>query len=145
MLQEPNGTVSDARMAAFETRLGVPLPADYRAFLRDTNGGVPRRTTFAFVEGRTRTESTLRYFYGLDLNRYDDIEHKLSMFEGRVPGETLPIAGDPLGNLVCLVIRGKNVGQVLFWDHEKESSGRPTYRNMYKIADSFAALIEHLY
>jgi hypothetical protein len=140
-----NGNASDDKIAAFQARQAITLPDDYKQFLRETNGGIVAKQKFDFIEGRRKTDSRATKFYGVDLGPYDDIDFQLSLVEGRIPEETIPVAHDDLGNLVCLVVLGKSVGQVFFWDHEKESGGRPTYKNMYKIADSFTAFIEHLY
>jgi hypothetical protein len=63
-----------------------------------------------------------------------------------VPAGFLPLAVDPGGNLICLVISGTNTGKVYFWDHEEEveEGQQPGYSNVYLIANSFNEFLNSL-
>ena len=43
------GPATPADLAAFEARIGHPLPLAYRSFLANSNGGVPHRTAFHYL------------------------------------------------------------------------------------------------
>src|SRR5688572_2987530 len=56
--------ISDADLAMVEHRLGLALPADYRQFLLEHNGGVPKRTEFRYVNKKgVQRRCWVRYFY----------------------------------------------------------------------------------
>ena len=141
-----NRPISEERLKAFENAIGTGLPEDYRQFLLENNGGTPKQGShFSFVEHGKKTDSRLMYFYGLDRSRDENIEVQIKIRTGRMPREVIPIAADPFGNEVCLVIHGREAGVVYFWNHEEESEDEPTYDNMYRIAGSFTELLDGLH
>jgi SMI1 / KNR4 family (SUKH-1)/Ankyrin repeats (3 copies) len=103
------GTLNTAELEAFERRLGATLPDDYRRHLLQHNGG--------YVDGATRI-GELHHVYGVhdgpEWTRFLD----RAATRGIIPERLLPIANDPCGNQICVVLSGSDRGAVRFWDHE---------------------------
>ena len=122
-----------------ESQVGVRLPEDYRRFLAETNGGRPESSRFAMRTAAGENESVVDWFLTLDpVEELYSIPEYRSMYSDRIPGGLLPIACDPLGNLVLLDLGEKAYGSVYFWDHEHESMDEPTWDNIAVVARSFA-------
>ena len=141
----PFGALRPEDLAAFETRHALQLPEDYRRFLLAHNGGVPIPNTIDFVAQGAPTSSDVSAFYGLHAGEaWASLAWHMDIFEGRIPPDGLPIAGDSGGNQYVLIVRGARRGQVFFWDHEGETDP-PGEENMSLVAASFTAFTGKLY
>lgn len=140
----PYGPVSEEGLVVFEKRLGTSLPADYRAFLHQYNGGQPQPTGFCIKENSDG--SGVNQFYGLhDGPRWFSIDGCTNA-EWGVPSELLPIGDDGLGNLICIGSRGKYAGEIYFVDHDIHPYHEPdSFEGVTKIANSFSDFITSLY
>lgn len=97
-------------------RLGASLPADVEAFLSQRDGGRPRphrHPRFPAV-GLTAVLGTG--------DGDSSIVRQHAGHEGRVGDDYVPIADAEGGNLVCVQVRGDDVGSAWFWDHELEAA-----------------------
>jgi hypothetical protein len=139
--------VDEARIRAFERALGISLPHDYRQFLLRSNGGRPDPAEFAITGEPLNPSGTIHYFFGIHDGPNYNLGRKYAVYRERIPADLFPIAGDPGGNIICLAIRGDNVGSVYFWDHDYEAlEGEvPDYSNVYFIADSFGSMLNNLW
>lgn len=127
-----------AAVAELEHKLKVPLPADYRAFLLEFNGGMP--TPNAFVINDRQGESTLGVFFGLvEGDVYDLWSNALAAFED-MDRTMLAIGTDPGGNHIFLSLGEENRGRVFFRDHERD-----TAHGVFPIAASFTEFLAHLH
>src|SRR5207302_9888069 len=95
-------------------------PASYVNFLMFSNGGHPELNTFSFDNrGRTRSWAINDFFH-----ISDDLESTESVvwnYEHRwsgAPRKMLPIAGDGVGNLICLDLSDEAYGEVVLWIHD---------------------------
>jgi hypothetical protein len=98
---------SEEQIAALERRLGVKLPADYREFILNYNGGyftdpevIPRDPSCATVclagmRGIGATVPAGELAHPSDLVVFDDND----------PPQVLPIGSTPMGDLILLVTR----------------------------------------
>lgn len=157
--------LSEAAVKAFEKELGVELPADYRAFLKACNGGYlagrfwyrpPDEKEPGWRDGPYGTEAGLDHVYGLrDDEAHFDLRSTMEAYDfasdqPRMPREVIPIADDPFGNGICLVIKGPRRGEIVFWDHEDEpdpdewDGSLEAAENVSRVCGSFSALIERL-
>jgi hypothetical protein len=137
------GPCTERGLLAFERRVGHELPADYRAFLLEHNGGVPEATV---VETKG-VNSLVRRLQGLHKGpSWARLDKLLETYDGRVPEGLLPIGTDPFGNLYCLGVAGRFRPKVLFWDHEREADeGEPPRRdNLTLVGPSFSAFMRKL-
>ena len=131
-------------ISAFEKLIHGTLPQDYRAFLKNENGGRPKPNLFRFTTTAGRAEnSTVHYFFVLYEGTVGSLKKSFEMSKGRIPSDCLPIGKDPFGNLILLGIADQNLGRVYFWDHERETEP-PSEENISPIAPSFSEFVEQL-
>jgi hypothetical protein len=138
--------VTEADVAAFETRLGRKLPDDYRDFLLQVNGGRPDDEHCEFSVGIVN-----RLF---SLHDEEDEARNLEVRAERVRSELAPellfIGHDDGGGRILLVVDGPHLGEVWFQVHEgrlPESNPRATWdhrRDFRKLADTFAQFMNSL-
>jgi len=97
-----------------ETRIGHPLPDDYRQFLLTANGGLqPDQEEFRIPgEG----SGIIQVFFGF-YDGYDDIRQAILRWEEAFP-HALPIARDLFGNHILLGLADKLFGRVYWCDHD---------------------------
>jgi len=143
------GPLSPEQLAQAEKAMGVTLPAGYREFMLEHNGGEPSRGDFVFAEATgPYTDGDIRKFYPIDGSAVLSLEWEHKLYCGgkqpRMPRDMMPIAGDSFGNQICIGVSGPRCGHVYFWDHEKEDHDEPTYRNMHLIARSFSEFLAKL-
>lgn len=127
------GQLTPERLAAFEKHLGTQLPEPYRAHLLAHNGG--------YVDG-AREICELHHVYGIhDGPKWARFPDSRAIYGGLVPRNLLPIADDPGGNLLCIVVDGSNRGAVCFWDHERAGNPADSVR---ELAPDFGAFLRGL-
>jgi hypothetical protein len=138
-------------LRATEERLGIVLPEEYRSFLLIHNGGHPTPDVFKFGTHSGRySDSCVAWFLAIYDGEYSNFETyfmRYKLHQQRLPSELVAIARDPGGNLVCIAVDGAQKGAIFFWDHEQEcgDGDRPTFSNVYLIADSFSAFLSSLH
>src|SRR5207249_1955472 len=131
------------QVALVERLVGVKLPETYVEFLRFSNGGHPEVDTFDFDAAGRHMEWGINRFFRLSTGPMagsDDGEDVISQYQHRWPGaprEILPIAGDGLGNLICLDLTKEGNGRVVLWVHDREWP-------LLQVAESFEELIDAL-
>jgi hypothetical protein len=143
-LLEQQPPVAPDELAAAERRLaelGHPLPASYKAFLGEHDGGQPVRDTFTFEQHDRVDEDRVHFFLGIRPAPYGDLVESLG-YGDMVPG-VLPIGGDPFGNSICLDTR-RGGDAVVFWDHEECYEDEPDDSNLYPIAPDFRTFLDSL-
>jgi hypothetical protein len=141
------GRLDESRLRSFEAAEGLTLPEDYRAFLLASNGGRPVECNFMYAdETGPYTDGEVNVFYGLHDGRYARLDKMIRTARAVIPRDFMPIAGDSGGNEICLGISGPNFGKVYFWDHDGASDSNPeqSYKQMHRVADSFAEFLEKL-
>ena len=147
--------VTDADVRRFEQRIGTELPADYRTFLLEVNGGRTAATHRTFVmqrAGKHRDETTLDTLHSLndpDEDR-DLAAHQLFRRED-YPENGLRIGYDAFGSALVLILAGPHRGELWMLD---QVDSRPTgsnprvewfdRRDVWKLADSFAEFLASL-
>ena len=144
-LQQTHGPLEESFLGALEQMLGFKLPDNYRDFLKCNNGGRPQgRLVFHFFE--EADGSVLDNFYGIHPNHDLNLLKKIQYIGDRIPSDCFPIANDVFGNLILIVVKGRQRGKIYFWDHEMESEEgqEPTYENMTLVANSFEDFINGL-
>ncbi|BCJ70026.1 SMI1/KNR4 family protein [Polymorphospora rubra] len=123
------------RLDLLERRLGRPLPADYRRYLTESDGGWLADNTGA-----------VKNIFGVgDVPDSASLWEVLDVYRHRVPAWLLPVADDEYGNLICLSLRDTDLGTVWFWDHEEEAGdGAPAEDNIAVRAGSWEQFLETL-
>jgi len=148
-MQDSGKPLSEATISKFEKLLNVKLPQDYIEFMLENNGGMPTEEwIFDFIGANNiSNRSVIQNFMVIYIeatNEIDDLKnsYKLLVDEGFAPPSALPIADDPSGNIIFLVVSEKDYGKVNFGDHELEDP-ETGYLVMSPIADSFADFINN--
>jgi hypothetical protein len=138
-----HGPASAKLIAAFEKRIGAKLPADYKKFLKEHNGGRPRPNGFQFDGGEewgVECFFPLREFDPAEVRdvgfddlvnwpvqcAWDDLQTDLQGLyadcdldnQGYQLDRLLPIGTDGYSNYFCLVLAGDETGSLVFFDHE---------------------------
>lgn len=124
------------------------FPEMYSNFLKSYNGGTTSHDEFKVSCCDVLENSILSFFYGIDpdnlkSDKFDTLSYALKTFQGSIPENTLPIATDDYGNIICLVLAGKKKNQIFIWVHDFPAEER-SWENMFFVADDFLALIESL-
>lgn len=121
-LQDSWPSPSNADIDRVERELRIRLPSEYRAFLSRYNGG-----HFAHSV-RFEIPSPARYVSGAIMHdmsgvidderwHYCDLVHGARTLEGFFEFDMLPI-GFPLGDTLCLCIRGENYGSIFLGSND---------------------------
>lgn len=144
----PFGATSREAIAEFEARQGILLPAEYKAFLLNSNGGMPIPDMFE-VPGWHGHGNELGSFYGIhDGPKTKRLDRACEVYDERIPSDLIPIAYDANGNAICLGWKGEREGKVYFWDHEDELDENgdfvQDYRNVFLVADSLQEFLDSL-
>ena len=137
--------LTDARIATLERKLAVVLPADYRMFLKQYNGGRPDPRYFPIHGLDNNSFGGIQIFFELDCKiQSANIDWNYLTYMRRIPGNLFPIACDDGGNLICLSVGGSDKGAVYYWDHDNEHSP-PSYDNVYLIAETFGEFLDSIH
>ncbi|MEV4416516.1 SMI1/KNR4 family protein [Catellatospora sp. NPDC049609] len=127
----------ESDVARLEHRIRRSLPADYRAYLLNQDGGRP-----------ITNDKAVKEIFGIreDAPDWANMWDKLDIFHGRYPAWLLPVAQDEYGNLFALSLREQDFGSVWFWDHEEEADEGepPSEDNIEKWADSWTEFLASL-
>lgn len=128
--------ISPAQLEAAEKELGVFLPEPYRDFLLEYNGGQPVPSTFRLADGKSL--EVIGWFFSIQ-NKDDGLVNLAKTYQAYLHGDLLPIAADPFGNLICLGVKGRYIGQIYFWLHERELPSNTPLPNAecHLVASSF--------
>lgn len=131
------GKNEEAAISQLEKQLGFTLPADYRNFLLNNNGGRVDDEVF-FVEGLGQ-DVMMDVFYGIThRNRALTLSYWLKEYSDELQENTLIIGTDPGGGMLTCITTGEDKG-IYYWDHSHffETSTEED-GNTYFVADSFA-------
>lgn len=144
-MREASGPLDEEILIRHENEWGFTLPADYREFLLQYNGGRPNPKFFVFKD--SENGSSIHTFLGFSDEYSKSLVKKRSMFHKRIPMRFFPIAYDDGGNLICISVSGNDYGKVYFWDHDFEADtgeSPETADNCTLIADEFTQFIDNL-
>lgn len=138
----PGKPATEGEVADFEQGFAITLPADYRKFLVETNGGgQPKRCLFKFENGE---EAEVKSFHSLKGDSYMSLENAVVRMKPFLPLGVIPVGGDVFGNGICLFTSGKHHGEIWFWDHEQEPREKGPEEITF-IAPTFQKFIDGLY
>lgn len=128
--------LTESELSSLDEKLGRTVPIEIRELLAQANGGYPKRTIFPIADMKDNADGEIRFFYGVDQTPHHDLAWALENYEGRMPGGLFVFACNDSGDEICFVVEGPRAGQVVFWDSYGEGK-KPTWKNVYKIANSF--------
>lgn len=107
---------SEGAITEIESAVG-PLPADYRAFLKRSNGGVPDLCIFDVPDGN---ESVVQRFLSTGTGP-DTLMSAIKFRADHLPEDFLPIGYDPGDNNIVLGLSGVNAGKLFFQYHDRDA------------------------
>lgn len=143
MINDSNrfGSTNIKDIESFEAKYAIALPKEYKEFLLEYNGGAPTPSTNKIPE------TDVQWLYGIhNGENWASLEWNIETLKNRIPENTLPIAGDSLGNSFLLSLNNDTYGEIWFWDHELEGEeGESYFGNITKSANSFNDFIGNLY
>ena len=162
IMQDSGSPIRETSISAFEERLRIKLPDDYKSFLLKSNGGRPEKTwvfDFYDIHYERADSSVINDLYVLrdeDTTKRDDIifVYKTLLEGGQIPQGLLPIADDPGGNIIFICVsdsdyscdfgNSHSYGKVFFGDHERQDP-ETGYIALSPVASSFAEFLGKLY
>lgn len=131
---------------SFESARGIHLPAAYREFFLEYNGGRPRERLFPVLGVLPPAEFAIHFFYGLDapIQSYD-LAHKYDFFNASIPSGIVPVAASARAcSYYCLDLRHGNEA-VCFWDQTHHwGTGEWREEDLYVICDTFDRFLSML-
>ncbi len=142
-IREPNkfGAATPGEIVAFEAKHRIKLPADYRRFILDNNGGRPVKNIHPALQ------TDVNWLFGLNREpAWASIEWNMETYQDRIPGRSIPLACDSGGNLYLQLLDRDHHGWIIFWDHEREPNAiiGKDLAGMPVAANSFTAFLEQL-
>lgn len=150
-MQNSGSSLNEAIISQFEVLMNIKLPQDYKDFMLENNGGMPIESwMFDFIDiNQINNRSVIQNFLVIYLEETDEIDdlgqsYKILSEQGFAPPSVLPIAEDPSGNIIFLVIAEEGFGKIYFGDHEL-ADPETGYLIMSPIADSFTEFLEKCY
>ena len=147
LIRRPAAPITDEHLDEVEAHFELTLPADYRAFLLETNGGRPVNDRFTY-QGRSGPKpAELLGLYGVgraglvDGSFNDLVGANLDRPSGLPPGCLFVGEGETSLNYgkVVLACAGDAAGKVFY--RPDTDDDKPT---LYDVADSFAAFLDGL-
>ena len=141
---------SNIDLETLETAVGGRLPEDYRRFVaRYGQGALRHGSWFGISEPCPWGQSAMvDEFFGFSSEPGAGLGAFPSSFGNSVPEGMVPVATDPMGNLVLLSIDAARRPGIWFWDHEGRARLLPSPRaerdQTYLVADSFSTFVRHL-
>ena len=133
--------LAEADLAGVEAALGVSLPAEYRAFLLERNGGAPKPNVLSLGGG---DEASVEWFYSIGTKRPErDLVRMTAHFRDELglPKRFLPVALAEPDDLLLLTVGGKSAGRVSLWSIIEEGFDASRVRT---VAKTFGDLLRAL-
>jgi hypothetical protein len=148
-LEKSKFTLTDSDVAAFEEKRGIRLPADYRDFLLESNGGsVDGEDLLCFVVSPEQGEASMAFFYSLkDAPRSTwTLDYANNLCTPRLPATLLVVGAEGTGGKICIGIAGPESGKVYFWDPgmDVDETSEGSFDNIHEIAGSFSEFRQNL-
>jgi cell wall assembly regulator SMI1 len=132
--------LSEEAVHTIEERLGVSFPPDYRACVKQCDGGWPKPRYFDYPDPSLGpVESCIGRFLSLDENREGNILAVVGWLSEQLPPGVVPIANDPGGDYVCFDYRSGATPTVVYWMHEESGD-----EAIVPLAPTFSAFLDRL-
>jgi len=109
------GGATVAAIDAFEKRQDLELPAPYREFLLQANGGKPMLAEFMVDSWGSSRVTT---FFGLVQDPSYNLDRYVEVHRESLAITLLPIGCDPGGNVIAIRVAGEYAGRVEFAPHD---------------------------
>lgn len=137
-----DGVVIDEDISKLEKKYNIELPDDYKEFICQFNGGVPRNKFFTTVDGKV--SSLVDFFFPfvgyIDINV--ESEYLGITLSKIIPDKYLVIAQTPAQNRILLSLSKDDYGSVLYWAWDEEPDPESCSKKyMRVISESFKSFL----
>ncbi|MDF2927174.1 MAG: / family protein [Paenibacillaceae bacterium] len=107
---------------SFKKMIDSELEHTYEKFLMEFNGGEPTFNIFTIknAEKNGIQQFSVRNFFGIGIQKDDDLLIQLEVFKERLPKDVIPIARTEGGNILCINLTENDYAQIVLFDHELE-------------------------
>ncbi len=147
-MRKTGPSLSAGDLKNFENEIGFKLPAQYRKFMLENNGGRLTRNFFRVPGWRYRNSLVNEFDCIIPDGSGFGIRQILEITGDIYPEGFIPIGGDPGGNTILMGLKKPFRNKIYFWDHEAQPDHRlervEDYLNMYFLADSFEEFTDNL-
>jgi hypothetical protein len=132
---------SRTELEEFEERIGCKVVDAFVDFLKVNNGGKPalNRVIIENAEENDIQEFSINYFFGLAIERDNNLLEQYGVFGGSLPQNTIPIARTEGGDILCIKLNTNNFGAVQLFDHDTEKliNVSPTFDKLMEMLQPF--------
>lgn len=139
------GKVTRSRIIEMEQKYGLSLPAEYRDFLLNNNGGIATKGNRATIVLQPILEEIdIEIMFGLGLEDCFDIDYWMHQYQDELPPHSLLIGSDTLKGFIVLN-QTEDKYRVFYWDDERNFKASTDERNVYIISNDFSQFIEMIH
>ncbi|MEH6949676.1 SMI1/KNR4 family protein [Bacillus sp. JJ634] len=141
-LKEVETIWDEGEVKTLEEKHNLEFPNDYDFYLKHY-GNDYIREDFRFIPSielpKTikQTQFEIDSIYGLN-NDENNLDDKIISYKDILPGDLIPIADLPGGDLICIGKQGDNYNKVYIWFHEMDGD------NVFLVSDSFEGFIYNI-
>lgn len=133
----PKITLSDIEVT--EKEINVKFPKEYITFMLSQNGGYPKKSKFSLPDKSNST--VISHFYSIG-DMKSNLKKVNWMLEGVIPLDYISIGNDPGGNEILLRVKGENIGEIYFWDHDVNPEEEDPMHFLAKSLNDFLKMLE---
>ena len=146
-LRDAGPPLTEERLASFEREVGINLPAPYRRFLLQTNGGRPPLDKDGVdIEGLPGGDASVQVFFRIGgAVESSELAWNKETLSERIPNDRLAIACDSSGSVYCISLRGADRGAVLYCDLQSVAFNYEVDPDFYPVAPDFDAFFDKLH
>lgn len=139
-IKNPGVGIDFTTVDLLEASTTIRLPADYRKFLLEFNGGSPDPNTI-YVAGVEYMPTVLQVFFGIGRKiQSSNLDWNFeNAFDRPLDPMMFPIATDTFGNLFCFQTENGFARKIFYYSFEGESF------EFHYVCDTFTELLEKLY
>lgn len=135
------GKVTLERILEMERKYDISLPAEYREFLLNNNGGIaPKDSRATIVLQPVSEEIDIEIMFGLGLEDCFDIDFWMRQYQDELPPRSLLIGNDTIKGFIILN-QTEDGHRVYYWDDEHNFKASTDESNAYLIANDFSEFL----
>lgn len=123
------GKLTLSQIKNIETSLHIELPPDYKQFLLDFNGGIPKDNYLTLTVENLDKKPILGVLFGINEDSNFDLIDWNSEYKSDMPKSTIIIGADYSSGL--FVMMDNEYNGIYYWDNSKDGN------NVYFIAPNF--------
>lgn len=130
------GVLSNKDVDHIENELKINFPTDYKLFLTNYNGGLPKQNYLTLDLVHSRAKLTLGILLGVNPNPNYDLLDWNAEYKTDIPSDTFIIGTDYSSGMYIMMTDQENKG-VYYWDNAYILEHSSDDENVYFIAPTF--------